>query len=263
MKRIGLAIAVLALFGVAKLPFETQLTKEMHEAHFHVGTLSVGIRKQIGQMGFIAALSGFRSVIADGLWIWAHVAWEHTEWGKMKVLFDGATSLQPRALLYWDGAANHMAFNASVAAMQNPNEPREALRIKARNDYYRLGESYLLRGIEFNPDHALLFDRLGQLYDVKFKNPEKSYWAYSEAAKRPDCMGYVHRMAAYQLAKVPGREREALDLLVQYYKRGKRERLPTLLVDIDKLQKQLNIPADQRIDVTEDLREAIPYNKPP
>jgi hypothetical protein len=147
--------------------------------------------------------------------------------------------------------------------MQNPNEPREAFRIKARNEYYKLGEDYLLRGIEFNSDRALLFDRLGQLYDNKFKDPARSYWAYNEAAKRPDCMGYVHRMAAYQLAKVPGREREAYDLLVEYYKRGKKERLPTLLHDIDQLQKQLEIPPDQRIDVTEELREATPYNKPP
>jgi hypothetical protein len=263
MRRITLAILALALFGVIKLPIETRLTKELHDAHFHSGSLNLGVRKQAGQMGFIAALSGFRSVIADGMWLWAHVAWERTAWGEMKVLFDGATTLQPRALLYWDGASNHMAYNASVAAMQNPNEPREALRVKARNEYYRLGEDYLLRGIEFNSDRALLYDRLGSLYRDKFKDPEKSYWAYTEAGKRPDSMGYVHRMAAYQLAKWPGHEREAYDVLVALYKKGKRERLPSLLTAIQKLQDQLQIPAAERIDVTEDLREATPYNKPP
>ena len=169
---------------------------------------------QIGQMGFIAALSGFRSVIADGLWLWAEVAWEHTAWGELKADLDGATALQPRAILFWEGASYYMAYDASVAAMQDiAHQPREALRIKNRDEKYRLGEDYLLRGIQFNPEHAILYDRLGSLYENKMKDPCRAYEAYTEAAKRPDAMAYVHRIAVYNLAACPGHEREAYDRL--------------------------------------------------
>ena len=81
-------------------------------------------------MGFLAALSGFRAVVADLLWIQAHTAWENTDWGRMKLLFDTVTTLQPRAIVFWEGAAWHMAWNASVAALENRSEPRLALRVQ-------------------------------------------------------------------------------------------------------------------------------------
>ena len=142
--------------------------------------------------------------------------------------------------------------------MQNPNQPRDALRIKARNEYYRLGEDYLLRGIAYNPDRALLYDRLGQLYQYKFLDHAKACWAYFEAASRPDAMMYTHRLAVYELAKLPGRDREAYDMLVALFKKGKQERLPTLLKLIDELQIKLQIPPVERIDIKADLREATP-----
>ncbi len=258
MKRVVLAIVVLGLLGAAKIPFETDLSRKFREAHFHQGQVNLSMRNQLGQMGSIAALSGFRSVVADYLWIRAHVAWEHTEWGRMKLLFDAVTSLQPRSLLFWEGASWHMAYNASVAAMRDDRQPREALRIRSRDEFYRIGEDYLLRGINYNPERAELFDRLGTLYRDKMKDHCKAAWAYFEAEKRPDAMGYVPRMAAYELAACPGHEQEAYGLLVDLFHQGKQQRLPTLLILIDKLQKELQIPVAERIDITADLREGTP-----
>ena len=203
MKRIVIALVALTAFGAAKLPFERSLTAEHRRAFFHSAELTLDLREQIGQGGFIAALSGFRSVIADLLWIRAHVAWENTEWGRMKLLFDATTSLQPRALPFWEGAAWQMAYNASVAALEDETQPRLALRQKAQREYFQIGEQFLLRGIQFNPDRAVLYDRLGLIYQDKFKDPCKAAWAYGEAAKREDAMPYVHRLALVQSRPLP------------------------------------------------------------
>jgi hypothetical protein len=98
-----------------RLHFEERLTQEHRSAYFRNAKLDLDLRQRLGQMGFLAALSGFRSLVADVLWIQAHSAWERTEWGRMALLFDTVTSLQPRAVLFWDMAAWHMAYNASVA----------------------------------------------------------------------------------------------------------------------------------------------------
>ena len=254
MKRIVIAIAGLLAFGAAKLPFERALMSEHRAAHFHSAELNLDLREQIGQGGFIAALSGFRSVLADLLFIRAHMAWENTEWGRMKLLFDATTSLQPRATMFWEGAAWHMAYNASVAALEDPTQPREALRLKAQREYFKIGEQYLLRGIQFNSDRAVLFDRLGLLYQDKFKDPCKAAWAYGEAEKRPDAMPYVRRLAAYNMDRCPGREREAYENLKELFNRGPDERLPTLLNRIDELQDKLKIPAAERIDTSSDRK---------
>jgi hypothetical protein len=70
----------------------------------------------------------------------------------MLLLFRHITALQPRVLLFWDTAAWHMAWNASVAAMNDRNQPRLALRVKAQREYFALGKDFLERGIENNPD---------------------------------------------------------------------------------------------------------------
>ena len=99
-------------------------------------------------MGFVAALSGFRSLVADLLYIQAHTAWERTEWGRMKLTLR-CRHRTAAALLSCFGTWRpwHMAYNASVAALEDPNQPREALRVKAQREYWKLGEEFLLRGI--------------------------------------------------------------------------------------------------------------------
>jgi hypothetical protein len=248
MKRRLLAVfAGLLCFGAVKVPCEQHLEAVHRAAYFHGAKLDLGLREQIGQLGFLAALSGFRSLVADGLYLHAHVAWERTEWGRMKLDFDAVTALQPRCLLFWDQAAWHMAYNASVAALENKKQPRAALRIKAQREYWKLGEEYLLRGIANNPDRPLLYDRLGFLYREKFRDHCKSAEAYAECAKLPKAPQYAHRFAAYELAQCPGHEREAYETLRTLYLRGEDERLPTLLRWLGELQEKLNIPPEQKV----------------
>jgi hypothetical protein len=258
VKRYALCFLVLLAFGLAKLPLERALTRDLHAAHFLEYQLNLDVRAQAGQMGFVAALSGYRAVVADFLWIKAYVAWTRTEWGRMKFLMDAVTTLQPRATTFWDQASWHMAWNAGVAARDNPRQPNEKLRLKAEREYIEIGKQYLLDGIKHNPDRAVLFESLGHLYEQKLYDHCRAAQAYEQAAKRPDAMPYVRRFAVYELARCPGHEREAYDRLIQLYRESKNERLPTPLKLIERLQKELNIPESERIDITQDLKEATP-----
>lgn len=257
MKRPLLVLLGLLLFGVARLPFEREMDREYKAAHFLGMGLNRDVREQAGQMGFIAALSGLRSTVADYLWLQVFTAFQHTEWGKMKILLDACTRLQPRSVMFWDMAAWHMAWNASVSAMEDPNQ-RQALRMRASEEYIRVGEDFAIRGTEFNPDRGKLWERLGDLYRDRMKDHCKAAWAYAEATKCADVMGYVHRFAVYQLGLCPGHEREAYQQARALFDRGPRERTVSLLLLIDRMQKELNVPAAERIDITKDLEEARP-----
>jgi hypothetical protein len=246
MKTWLFATAIILAFGVARLPVEMQLERAQRSLHYHGASLNVRVWQQLSQLGFVAALSGFRAVVASVLNLQAHTAWQRVEWGRLKVLYDTMCALDPRNLQSWDMGAWHMAYNASVAAREDPKQPREGLRIKAQREYFRLGEDILLRGIENNPDRALLFERLATIYRDKFQDHEKAAYYYDEAAKRPDAMPYVHRFGPYELAKVPGREQEAYDRLKALYDKGDDERLPTLLRSLGGLEEKLNIPTERR-----------------
>ena len=246
-----LAFFLLLGFGLAKLLPESHLTRAHRAAHLQSAPVQLSVRQNLSQMGFLAALSGFRAVVADLLWIQAHTAWENTDWGRMKLLLDTVTALQPRAVVFWDGAAWHMAWNASVSALENPAQPRLALRVKAQREFHRIGEDFLLRGIQNNPDRHELFNRLGMLYRDKFEDHARAAEAFESCASRPNAPSYARRFAAYELSKVPGREAEAYLALKKLFIEGEKNWLPTLFHRIRFLEEKLNVRPDERIRIPE------------
>ncbi len=248
MKRAALAILLLLLFGAARLPLELHLAAAQRAAGFRTTSLDLPLRDQIGQMSFVAALSGFRSLVAALLWIESHNAWADLEWGRMAGLFQNVTTLQPRSILYWDLAAWHMAWNASIAALENKDQPSKILRERAQRQYWELGKKFYEDGLKANPDSAELWEKLAILQRDKFEDHAAAAQAFLTAADKPDAHGYVRRMAGYELAKVPGRETDAHAILRAAYDRGDRQ--PTLLRVLRELEEKLGVPTDQRIKQT-------------
>lgn len=245
--RIFVVILALALFGAAKLPAEYAISTAHRQLHFRAVDFGPELREQIGQLGFIAGLSGFRSLVADVLFVQAHVAWERTDWGRVLLLFQQVTTLQPRVILFWDMAAWHMAWNASAAAMRDSGQPRLALRIKAQREYFQIGKDFLERGIKNNPDRPQLYEALARLYQDKYNDHEHAAEFFGKAASLPGAPSYAKRFAAYELSHCEGRAREAYDRLHALYALGEGERLPTLIRLLKNLEITLNIPLDQRI----------------
>lgn len=245
--RFLVVLLSLALFGAAKLPAEHSISAAHRSQHFRALDFDRGLREQIGQLGFVAALSGFRSLIADVLFIRTHVAWERTEWGRLLLLFRQITTLQPRGILFWDVAAWHMAWNAGTAAMNDSTQPRLALRIKAQREYFRLGKDFLERGIRNNPEHPQLYEALARLYRDKYNDHEHAAEFFGKTASLAGAPAYAKRFAAYELSRCEGREREAYDRLHALYTGSENERQPTLIGRLKHLEIKLDIPAEQRI----------------
>jgi hypothetical protein len=246
-RRQLIAVVMLLVFGAVRLPYERALEQEGRAAYFHGAKLNLELRQRLGQMAFVAALSGFRALVAEAIFLHAHVIWQNVDWGGMKVDFDAVTALQPRCIMFWEQASWHMAYNASVAAFQDTTQPREALRLKAQREYFKIGEDYLIRGIANNPDVPTLYDRLGMLYRDKLKDHCKAAEVLAQCTNIKGAPTYAHRFVAYELAQCPGHEREAYEQLLAFYQRGPQERLPTLLKWLGILQEKLNVPADQKI----------------
>src|SRR5207237_9021156 len=80
MSRVLFAFAMLLAFGVMKLPAEHALALQHRSASGGQSDdiANLDLREKIGLLGFVAALSGFRAMLADFLFIQAHAAWELT-----------------------------------------------------------------------------------------------------------------------------------------------------------------------------------------
>ncbi|MBN8710625.1 MAG: hypothetical protein BGO12_11455 [Verrucomicrobia bacterium 61-8] len=247
MIRKSVAILILLTVGALLIPVESRINADQRAAHLRKPTLDLELRERIGQMGFLAALSGFRSPLAAILWIEAHNAWERTEWGRMAGLFDTVTTLQPRSPLYWDLSSWHMAYNASVAAREDAKQPSEILRKRAERQYIQLGKEILERGIRNNPDNAYLQNQLGIILRDKANDDCAAADAFLKASELPGAPPYYARAAGYSMAKCPGREKEAYTLLKKLYDKGEDERKPSVIANIKELEKKLDVPPAERI----------------
>ena len=248
--RTFLGLSIILIFGVMKLPAERAMSLQHRQLQFG-DIVNLDLREKIGQLGFVAALSGFRAIVADFLFIQAHVAWERTDWGRVLFLFRQVTTLQPQVPLFWDLAAWHMAWNASAAAMNDTSQPRLTLRVKAQRDYFALGKDFLERGITNNPDKPELYEALARLYHDKYNDHARASEFYGKAATLPGAHSYDRRFSAYELSYCEGREREAYERLRALYDEGNTERLPTLIKRLKFLEEKLTIPLEQRIPETE------------
>lgn len=245
--------AIVVGFGVIRLPIE----RGLHRRHGAVSIPGVahvdpGLREQLGQLGFVAVLGGFRSIVADIVFIRANVAWERTEWSRVLLLLRQATTLQPHSILFWDMAAWHMAWNASTAAMTDQTQPL-ALRIKKQRDYFAIGKDFLEHGIRNNPDKPQLYEAMARLYQAKYNDHAHASEYFAKAAELPGAMSYDRRFSAYELSYCEGREQEAYDRLRALYEEGEKERLPTLIRRLKFLEDKLKVPLERRIPDVEPL----------
>jgi hypothetical protein len=240
MKPVIALIFILAAFVPLKLKMETASDR------IAPGTLSIDLREQIGQSAFIAVLGGFRSVIADLLFIDAYSAWERTDWTYLLLRLRQATELQPRAILFWEMAGWHMAWNAGTAALEDDSKSPAARR-RLQHDYLELGKDFLVRGIAHNPQKPQLYEALARLYRDKFHDHARAAENFEKASRLPDHASYDERFSAYELSYCEGREREAYDRLRTLYQRGEKERLPRLLNQLRAMEERLKVPAKERI----------------
>jgi hypothetical protein len=247
MIRLLISMLSLAAFGLARLPMEKSISIAHEELHLCRVHFDLALRDQLGQLGFVAGLSGFRSLVADSFFILAHVAWERTEWGRVLLLFQQITTLQPRSALFWETAAWHMAWNAGTAALSDTRQPRLALRIKAQREYFQIGKDFLERGIRNNPECPQLYEALARLYRDKYNDHEHAAEYFGRAAALPDAPSYAKRFAAYELSQCRGHEWDAYDRLRVLYLRGETERRPMLIRRLKDLEIKLEIPPEQRI----------------
>ena len=240
MKPVLALIFILLAFVPLKLKMEAACDR------IAPGSLSIGLREQIGQSAFIAVLGGFRSVIADLLFIDAYSAWERTDWTYLLLRLRQATELQPRAILFWEMAGWHMAWNAGTAALEDDSKSPAARR-RLQHDYLELGKDFLVRGIAHNPEKPQLYEALARLYRDKFHDHAGAAENFEKASHLPDHASYDERFSAYELSYCEGREREAYDRLRTLYQRGEKQRLPRLINQLRAMEARLKIPANERI----------------
>ncbi|HEY2103397.1 MAG TPA: hypothetical protein VGH08_09105 [Chthoniobacterales bacterium] len=244
MKTFALLLLILAAVAPLKLKMETDIGAN-RDSTTHIRH-AIDLRERVGQTAFIAILGGFRSVVADFLFIDGHFAWERVDWPHLLMRLRQVTMLQPQMTMFWDVAAWHMAWNAGTAALNDSSQPPLA-RKRLQHEYVEIGRDFLERGVANNPQNPQLYEALARLYRDKLHDHARASENFLKASRLPGCAAYDERFSAYELSYCEGHEREAYDRLRTLFQRGGKERLPTLIVRLRAMEEQLHIPPEERI----------------
>ena len=229
-------MAVLA-FGAARMPFEAGLGKELRTAGLTTEPMEVGTRDRIGQTSSAVALGGLRTLVATFMNLRAFSYFQEQRWDELAETFDTIVDLAPRTRYYWETGAWHSAYNAASYYINDSKLPALRRREAWRASVLR-GRAFLERGIRNNPDDWSLAANLGFLLSdtnkfSAFRDTNEAFAAAAEAYRHSADTGtalpYVRRAELYALARVVGKEKEALEFARTLYQKDQ-NRTPTLLI---------------------------------
>jgi hypothetical protein len=232
-----LAVALLA-FGALRMPFEAALSREIREAGLFPPRLAIDTRERIGQTSSAVALGGLRTLVATFLNLRAFTFFTEKKWADVGKTFDLIVDLAPRTRYYWETGSWHQAYNAASYYLNDSELPPLRRKESWRSSIFA-GRVFLERGIRNNPDDWSLLANLGFLLTDSnkfpaFRDADECFAvaadAYRRAAETGKALGYVRRAHLYALARVSGRETEALELARSLYAAGEQNHTPTLLI---------------------------------
>ncbi len=244
-RRLLLGMVLICGFGALRIPLESALDDEWRQRNLLPVRLDSGVRERLGQMSFVAALGGFRSLVASYLSLEAYTAWEDVDWAKLESTYDLITVLQPQVAAYWEEYGWHMAYNARGYYLYD-SKTRVALRHHLAASYLEKGKAVLREGIRHNPEDYLLYVRLGEVLRSKEGDHCSAADLLQVAALLDTAPDYLRRFAAYELSQCPGREREAYEALLKLYREGADHHKPTLLARLSAMETRLGIAPEKR-----------------
>lgn len=236
-QRYGILTVALLAFGAARLPFEAGLRAELRATGLTPPPMEIGTRDKIGQTSSAVALGGLRTLVATFLNLRAFTYFTEQRWDDVADTYDTIVDLAPRTTYYWETGSWHSAYNAASYYMNDSKLPSLRRREAWRSSILR-GRAFLERGIRNNPDNWHLLANLGFLLSDSNKFPAfrdadatfaAAAEAYGRAADTGKALGYVRRAQLYSLARVTGKEAEALALARSLYAEQV-NRTPTLLI---------------------------------
>lgn len=231
-----LGVALLA-FGAARMPFEAGLSHDLRTAGLTPPPLEIGTRDKIGQTSSAVALGGLRTLVATFLNLRAFSFFQEQRWDDVADTFDTIVDLAPRTRYYWETGSWHMSYNAASYYLNDSKMPSLRRREAWRASIVK-GRAFLERGIRNNPDDWSLYATLGFLLSDSNKFPAfrdvnetfaAAAEAYGKSADTGKALGYVRRSQFYALARVAGKESEALAMARSLYA-DEKNHTPTMMV---------------------------------
>lgn len=258
--RYVVVILVMALAGLLSYPVERNVWKELEADQ---PSLQLGsVEEALGQGVLIGMFGGFRTILADLLWLQGNFYWENYNIPATTTVINLTTTVDPRPMFFWMNGARMIGYDMPVWRIKEmgdfENVP-EPVIARVQSEQGERAIELLDRAARYHPDNPAIFIEKGTFYREKIKDLDKSAEMYRLAAELPDAPAYAARIHA-EMLKQAGRNYEAYVYLRKLYPTlsdsDTRDRKDVVLERIIELEQELEIPLEQRFRLDLDPRNS-------
>jgi hypothetical protein len=255
LRRAVMIALLLGLWAPVKIIWEQRIAREQDVLRYSGAPMTRQLRDELTQGLTIGVLAGMRNIVADFVWLQVAVEWMNSEWFRMSAYINLCTSLQPRSVVFWDMGGWQLAWNASIAAMQDRTQPNELRRIKASRFWVDRGLEIFQRGIANNPTYWRLWNDTALLYDQRLKDYRSAAYYYQKASELPNAPVYLERFSTFMYDQHHANDAQAeyagwkalWDRLTPEQRRMKVHEGDRIESEIRRLEQKLSVPKEKRV----------------
>jgi len=206
----------------------------------------------LGEGFALALFGGLRSVLADFMWIQAHIHWMERDAPKAESAVRLVVLLRPQSLYYWINGARMIALDMPDWILREYG-PRhlvpEVIDRRVREAQARMGIEFLEDGFRHHPNHPRLLIEQAKFHRIGRRDTEAAAELFAEAARQRGAPYYAGRIHAYLLEEM-GRLAEAREFLIWYHGQlppeDPRAQIDNVEEWIANLEDALSLEPDQR-----------------
>lgn len=245
-------LLVLLVAGVVLSPLQNRVWPQVKASQPELNLAQV--EGALGQGVVIGILGGFRTLLADIVFLRANYFWERKDRAATEALINLTTSVDPRPMFFWQNGSRMVAYDIPVWRVQEAGgldkvSTEQADRIYA--EQADRGMAIMHRAAQFHPGDYRVPLEIAQIYSNKLKDDEKAAEYYLKAWEMPNAPYYTARIYAELLRRLD-RKREAYDFLRKLYDQAMasgdpRANSQVILERIRDLEKELNLPSLERL----------------
>ncbi len=245
IKKIAIVIVAMVLVGVATVKLEDVcIDKKNLQAQ------KDALRKSSGGAVIMGLLGGYRSLIADLIWIKSYIYWEEKRLSDCLSSIDMAVNIDPQMRMFWTRGASIIAYDTPawiLSEQENRGKritPEFEKSVKLRQA--KRAVEFLNRGLgELGEDYELLME-LAQLSINKLEDFKLAEGYYERAMNLPN-LPTIHLMRNYADTLIMnGKLDKSLEVL-QTLKKRLTEKDPiyqTISKQISELEKLIRLGAE-------------------
>lgn len=216
-RRLVVVAAVLFALGLGLSPLQNRVWGEVKsfQPEMNLGD----VEEALGQGVVIGLLGGFRTLIADFVYLRASYYWEKRDRPNTEALLALTTSIDPRPMWFWLNAARIISYDIPVWRIRERGkweDVPEAYRKHIYAEQVARTMALLDRAEKYHPDDIRIPLERARIYYDKTQNYEQAAKYYKQVTEMPDAPYYAARIYANALDKL-GRTREAYYFLRDIY----------------------------------------------